>query len=153
MSPRKMKNYMNKIWNTVEAAFGGLCGLALGFIMPIWPFIITAIALVFADAVTGVIAAKKRGEKITSRGFYRTSQKIVVYMVSILACEGIRIVFVPGIPVTYTAAAAISVTELKSILENTRTVSGVNIFQQIGGLLPGRKKPVEEEETEFEKEQ
>ena len=144
---------MNKIWNTVETVMGGMVGMALGFVMPIWPFIITAIALVFADAITGVIAAKKRGDKITSRGFYRTSQKIVVYMVSILACEGIRVVFVPGIPVTYTAAAAISVTELKSILENTRTVSGVNIFQQIGGLLPGKKKPIEEEETEFEKEQ
>jgi len=148
-----MRNYM-KIWNTVEAALGGLFGLALGFIMPIWPFIATAIALVFADAVTGVMAAKKRGDKITSRGFYRTSQKIVVYMASILACEGVRIVFVPSIPVTYTAAAAICVTELKSILENTRSVSGVNIFQQIGGLLPNNKRrPVEEEDPqeEFEK--
>lgn len=143
-----MRNYMNKIWNTVEAAMGGIIGMALGFVMPIWPFIVTAILLVFADAVTGVVAAKKRGEKITSRGFYRTSQKIVVYMVSILACEGIRVVFVPGIPVTYTAAAAISVTELKSILENTRAVSGANIFQQINGLLPGRKKSVEEEPKE-----
>ena len=141
-----MRNYMNKIWNTVEAAFGGVCGLALGFFMPIWPFIVTAIALVFADAITGVMAAKKRGDKITSRGFYRTSQKIVVYMVSILACEGVRLVFVPGIPVTYTAAAAICVTELKSILENTRSVSGVNIFQQIGGLLPSKKQQPEEKE-------
>ena len=141
-----MRNYMNKIWNTVEAAFGGVCGLALGFFMPIWPFIVTAIALVFADAITGVMAAKKRGDKITSRGFYRTSQKIVVYMVSILACEGVRLVFVPGIPVTYTAAAAIGVTELKSILENTRSVSGVNIFQQIGGLLPSKKQQPEEKE-------
>jgi phage-related holin len=141
-----MRNYMNKIWNTVDALIGGAAGLALGFVLPIWPFILTAIALVFADAVTGVMAAKKRGEKITSYGFYRTSQKIVVYMVSILACEGVRLVFVPGIPVTYTAAAAISVTELKSILENTRSVSGVNIFQQIGGLLPGKKQQPEEKE-------
>ena len=57
MSPRKMRNYMNKIWNTLEAVFGGLCGLALGFIMPIWPFIATAIALVIADTITGVLAA------------------------------------------------------------------------------------------------
>ena len=148
-----MRNYMNKIWNTVDAMLGGLFGLALGFIMPIWPFIATAIALVIADTVTGVIASKKRGEDFSAPTFYRTSQKIAVYMVSILACEGVRVVFVPGIPVTYTAAAAICVTELKSILENTRTVSGVNIFQQIGGLLPVKKKPVEEEETEFEKEQ
>ena len=132
----------------MEAAMGGLIGMALGFVLPIWPFILTAICLVFADAVTGVIAAKKRGEKITSRGFYRTSQKIVVYMVSILACEGIRVVFVPGVPVTYTAAAAISVTELKSILENTQIVSGANIFQQISGMLPSKKKPTEEDEIE-----
>jgi len=148
-----MRNYMNKLLNTVEALIGGACGLALGFIMPIWPFIITAIALVFADAVTGVMAAKKRGDKITSRGFYRTSQKIVVYMVSILACEGVRVVFVPGVPVTYTAAAAICVTELKSILENTKDVSGVNIFQQIKGILPGqwaKKRPIEEDEPEEE---
>jgi len=143
-----MRKYMNKIFNTMEAAMGGLIGMALGFVLPIWPFILTAICLVFADAVTGVIAAKKRGEKITSRGFYRTSQKIVVYMVSILACEGIRVVFVPGVPVTYTAAAAISVTELKSILENTQIVSGANIFQQISGMLPSKKKPTEEDEIE-----
>jgi phage-related holin len=101
--------------------------------------------LVFADAVTGVVAAKKRGERITSRGFFRTVQKIVVYMVAILACEGVRLVFVPGIPVTYTAAAAISVTELKSILENTRTVSGVNIFTQIKNLLPNKTEKQNEE--------
>jgi len=148
-----MRNYMNKIWNTLEAVFGGLCGLALGFIMPIWPFIATAIALVIADTITGVLAAKRRGEDFQAPTFYRTSQKIAVYMVSILACEGVRVVFVPGIPVTYTAAAAICVTELKSILENTRTVSGANILQQIGGMLPGRKKPVEEEEPDEEKEQ
>ena len=143
-----MKTYMSKIFSTLEAVLGGMVGMALGFILPIWPFIATAFFLVFADAVTGIVAAKKRGEKITSRGFYRTSQKIVVYMVSILACEGVRVVFVPGIPVTYTAAAAISVTELKSILENTRSVSGVNIFQQIGGLLPGAKKVEPEEKSE-----
>ena len=143
-----MKTYMSKLFNTLETVLGGMVGMALGFIMPIWPFIVTAICLVFADAVTGVIAAKKRGERITSRGFYRTSQKIVVYMVSILACEGVRVVFVPGIPVTYTAAAAISVTELKSILENTKLVSGVNIFQQIGALLPGKgDKTIQDKES------
>ena len=141
---------MGKLFTSIEGLAGWLIGFGLGFFTPIAPFIVVAITLVFVDAVTGVRAAMKRKDKITSRGFFRTVEKILVYVCAILGCEAVRIVFIPQVPITYGAALAISTTELKSILENTTVVSGARIFDKIRDLLPGmgRQKPTEEDEIE-----
>jgi hypothetical protein len=55
----------------------------------------------------------------------------------------------PGIQLAYGAALAICLTEIKSISENTRSVSGVNIFEQIKDMLPGNhidEKPEEKQD-------
>jgi adenylosuccinate lyase len=73
-------------------------------------------------------------------------QKIVVYTGAILSCEAVRVVFLPGVPITYGASLAIVMTELKSVLENTTVVSGVDIFTQIKGMLPTKQEPEEKEQ-------
>lgn len=144
---------MSKFFTSLEALMGAFLGAALSFISPIAPFLWLAVGLVILDTVTGIIAAQKRKEKINSRGFARLLSKIVVYMGSILACHGVEAVLhIPN--VTYLAVGAIALTELMSVLENTRRVSGANVAGVVGGLLTKFQrvdKPVEDEETEIEK--
>lgn len=101
------------------------------FIVPVAPFLILSVALVFCDLFTGTKAAKKRGEKVTSRGFLRTVQKLVLYFISILLGEGMRLVFFPSLPVTYAVAFAICITEFQSTIENVEALTGVNIWTRI----------------------
>lgn len=145
---------MGKLFTTIEGLAGWLIGFGLGFFTPIAPFIVVAITLVFVDTITGVRASMRRKDKITSRGFFRTVEKIMVYTAAILGCEAVRVVFVPQVPITYGAALAIATTELKSILENTTVVSGTNILDKIKDLIPipGLKKETEEEQNKTDNE-
>ena len=139
---------MGKLLTTLEALIGGAIGSMLWFIIPIAPFFWLAVGLVVADTITGIIAANKRGEKINSRGFARVLSKIIVYMLSILCCHGVEEVLKIDGYVTYVAVGAIASTELMSVLENTRKVSGANVAAVVRGLLPGGKKVKTESEEE-----
>ena len=120
------------IYNILKIGYDGIafavcCGLIASFIIPIKSFLIFTIFVVFADTVTGIMAAKKRGEEITSKGLYRTSQKCLVYLCGIMIFEGARLTFQLPFNITYMAAFTIATTELFSIAENIKSITGVNI--------------------------
>ena len=142
---------MGKLFTSLEALLGGVFGAAFSFFAPISPFVWLAFGLVIADTITGTIAALHRREKVTSKGMYRFPVKLAVYAVSIAACHSVSKVLAPTAPLAYIAVCAVAAVELKSILENTRIVAGVDIFQQLKNILPGvtitrKKKNVESEE-------
>jgi uncharacterized membrane protein len=120
------------IYNIFKLGYDGIaysicCGVLFSFFLPIKHFLIFTIFVVFADTVTGILAAKKRGEPITSKGLYRTSQKVVVYFVGIMIFHGASVTF--GLPsqIVYSVSFLISFTELYSISENIKSITGVNI--------------------------
>ena len=76
-------------------------GFIFSFIFPIKDFLLFTVAVVFADTITGINAARKEGKAITSKGLYRTTEKIVVYFVSIMIFEGAKNTFSIPIPITY----------------------------------------------------
>ena len=138
---------MSKLFTSLEALTGAFFGAVLSFITPIAPFFWLAVGLVVLDTITGMTAARRRKEKISSKGFARLLSKIVVYMASIVACHGVEMVLkVPH--VTFLAVGAIAFTELLSVLENTRVVSGANIAGVVGGLLSRFQKAPERESEE-----
>jgi uncharacterized membrane protein len=120
------------ILNIFKLGYDGIvysicCGVLFSFFLPIKHFLIFTIFVVFADTVTGIMAAKKRNEPITSKGLYRTSQKVVVYFVGIMIFHGASVTF--GLPsqIVYSVSFLISFTELYSISENIKSITGVNI--------------------------
>jgi uncharacterized membrane protein len=120
------------IYNIFKLGYDGIaysicCGVVFSFFLPIKHFLIFTIFVVFADTVTGIMAARKRGEPITSKGLYRTSQKVVVYFVGIMIFHGASVTF--GLPsqIVYSVSFLISFTELYSISENIKSITGVNI--------------------------
>jgi uncharacterized membrane protein len=120
------------IYNIFKLGYDGIaysicCGVIFSFFLPIKHFLIFTIFVVFADTVTGIMAAKKRKEPITSKGLYRTSQKILTYFCGIMIFHGASITF--GLPsqITYSVSFIIAATELFSISENIKSITGTNI--------------------------
>ena len=110
-----------------KIAYAICCGWIASFFIPIKGFLIFTIFVVFADMGTGIIAAKKEGQKINSRGLYRTMEKIVVYFCAILIFEGARNTFSLPFNITYMTAFLIAAVELTSISENIKRITGVNL--------------------------
>ena len=124
------------IYNILKMGYDGVlfsicCGVLFSFFLPIKHFLIFTIFVVFADTVTGIMAAKKRKEPITSKGLYRTSQKILTYFCGIMIFHGASITF--GLPsqIVYSVSFLISFTELYSISENIKSITGVNLATTI----------------------
>jgi uncharacterized membrane protein len=126
----KLEKFLN-----FEGYISALLGTVVGFVAPIGPFIGLMVGLVISDLITGIRAAKKRGESINSKGFRRTLEKVGVYLVALLSAKGVQIVFVPALPLAYSVAFWVCVTEFKSILENVTTVTGTPIWEHIKNLL------------------
>jgi uncharacterized membrane protein len=120
------------IYNIFKLGYDGIaysicCGVLFSFFLPIKHFLIFTIFVVLSDTVTGIMAARKRGEPITSKGLYRTSQKVVTYFCGIMIFHGAGITF--GLPsqITYSVSFIIAATELFSISENIKSITGTNI--------------------------
>lgn len=108
----------------------------LAFVLPSASFLIFTVVLVFADLCTGTMAAKHRGETIHSRGLRRSVSKIVLYLLAILLSEGFEKVFELHIDISYMVAGLISITELKSNMENIGEVTGIDFWSKIADKLP-----------------
>jgi len=100
----------------------------LKFVLPVQSFIVFAIFSIAMDTVTGIIAARKNNIPITSKGIWRTIEKIVVSCGAILLIHGFEVTFVPFINLTFGVAMIIAVAEVKSNIENVEKILQVKIW-------------------------
>ena len=130
-----------KIGNSVVwgGYFAAILGWLTSVLLPIRDFLVITSALVLLDLVTGVLAAKRRNEKIRSRALMRTTVKLLLYYSAILATHGVEITFAEKIPLTYITAFTIAVTELKSLLENVDAGTGSRLAKMIVDKLTKKK--------------
>jgi uncharacterized membrane protein len=111
----------------IAAALAGV----LNYFMPVQHFVAITFCLIFADLVTGLQAAKKRGEQIHSKGLRRSSQKFMMYCFALLSAHGIQAIYFGDFPLAYTVSAYISITEFWSVLENVGVVTGTNVLDAV----------------------
>lgn len=118
--------------------FSGLAMAWLGpFLGPITSFLTITFFLVFSDLITGIWSAKKRGEKIHSRGMRRSITKIIAYFFAIILSRGMEVVFFEEtwiqdhIPITYLVSGFISAIEFQSNIENIGEITGIDIWSQL----------------------
>jgi len=106
------------------------------FLMPPTPLMVGTLVLVMLDSVTGVGAAWKVGEKITSAKLRNTVTKALIYSLALIACFVAEKNLLGGmVPASKFAAGAIGIVELKSILENASKALGAPIFQVLMSKL------------------
>lgn len=130
----KLNHMFLKIdYTTISIAWIG--GTLMPFFLNIAPFIYISFLLVFVDLYTGVRAAKKRGIPITSKGFFRTVEKLLIYGSTIIVLQSITKVFEIPLPLSYMGALAIVITEMKSFAENMKYLTGVDILYKVNEVL------------------
>lgn len=117
----------------------------LAVFAPIKGVIITAMVLILADLITGILAARKKGESITSAGLRRTVTKVAVYLAAI--CLGFLVekyMLSDLLPVSKIVSALIGAVEAKSIFENLDVLNGSSIFksliEKLGSINDTKKK-------------
>lgn len=105
------------------------------YIISVAAFLSFTLVIVLVDLYSGRLAAKHRGEAIISKHYRNTVRKYILYMLGILIAELFVRVFQLPIPLTYMVAGVVALTEIKSIFENIETVTGVNLWGYVGGIL------------------
>lgn len=116
----------------------------LAILAPIKMVIIMTLVLVVVDLITGVIAAVKRKEPITSAGFRRTTVKILVYeLVVILGFLAETYLTGSVIAISKIISSFIGLTELTSIAENLSDITGQPILKILLSKLQSANLPVE----------
>lgn len=117
----------------------------LAIFAPIQAVVATTFILVVLDLITGVIAAKKRGEKLTSKGLKRSVGKLLLYETAIILSFLVQEYLTGDIlPALKLVSALIGITELKSVLENLDNISGDRFFQIILSKVTQSQKDIEE---------
>ena len=116
-----MKEWMLKI------AIAACAALA-----PIQVVMITIGILIMLDLITGIWAAKKRGQQISSAAMRRTISKIFIYQMSVISGFLLETYLLGGsIPVSKIVTGVIGMVEFKSILENSNYIVGGDVFKMI----------------------
>lgn len=113
----------------------------LAVFAPIQATMVTVLVLVIADLITGLLAAKKSKDPITSAGLRRTIIKIFLYQGAIiLAFLTQKYLTGETIPVSNIVAGFIGLTELTSVVENMNIISGKSLFKALLSKLDSVNK-------------
>ncbi len=116
-----MKQYLSNLMISAMAALA-----------PIKPVMITVGILIVSDLITGVWAAHKRKEPITSAALGRTVSKMVVYQTAVVTGFLLqRYLLGDALPVVNVVGGMIGMVEFKSFMENSNAIVDGDIFKQI----------------------
>jgi hypothetical protein len=102
-----------------------LAGLAL--LAPIHALMGAVGFLIAADFITGILAARKRGEPLTSKAMGRTIFKALGYQLAVISGFALESLMPGGLPVAKLCAGAIGLVEFTSVAENVKTLTGVDL--------------------------
>jgi hypothetical protein len=110
----------------------GLLISTLAVFAPIKAVLLVTGVLIFADLITGILVARKKGQPITSAGLRRTVTKIAIYNTAIMVGFLAETYMLEGfIPVSKIASGLIGVVEMASLYENLNVLHGSNIFKSL----------------------
>lgn len=109
--------------------------LLIAFFSPIVSVMIACGLLITIDTITGMIGAKKQGEKINSKAFGRVLTKMLVYQLLIISAHLVEQYLFPNIAFLKITSAFIGMTELISIGENFQKSTGKNFVKYLRTFL------------------
>lgn len=119
---------------------------------PIKAVLLTTGFLIAADLVTGIMAAKKKGQPITSAGLRRTASKIFIYHLALITGFLIeKYMLEDFFPLSKMVSGIIGLVEGKSIFENLSIIYGQNLFKGIVSKLGSANDILEETKEEVKK--
>jgi phage-related holin len=91
--------------------------------------------LVLSDTATGIWAALKVKDKITSRKAGRIISKLLVYPLAIIVAKVTQVYLTPEIPWVHVTAGIIAIVEIKSVFENMSIILGYDLWLRIKEVI------------------
>jgi len=125
----------------------------LSFFLPVVPLLLLVGGFILIDTILGIWAAKKRGEKITSRKLGNIIPKMILYQMAVLSAfvldvwllgEFIKLILSIDLLFTKLVAMTLVFIEILSINENFTFITGKNLFQSFK-LMITRASSVKED--------
>lgn len=111
----------------------------IAFFSPIKGLLFCTGFFLVADFLTGIWAAYKRGEQIQSKKMGHTVTKLLLYSLAIILGQLLSNQIAIGIPIAKITASIICLVEFKSILENIKFITGLDIWSILKDKLNERK--------------
>ena len=118
---------MIRVIKFIEASI--LAGVAV--FAPIQSLLTTSAVLILVDLITGIIAAMKQKEPITSAGLRRTVTKIFVYETAVMMAFLVEHYMSDALPFVKMASTMIAIVELKSVYENLNTIGNNQLLKSL----------------------
>lgn len=137
----------------IKASLTTIFGIIIAFLMPIIPLMLIVAAAIALDTIFGVVRAKKKGDKITSRKMSKLVSKLVLYQSAVVLVFCIEkyilsdiLILLTAIPLIATKLVAITLLfiETTSINENYKAITGVSIWHKFKDMV-ARVKEVKED--------
>ena len=118
-----------------------LFAIILTIFAPVQAAALAVFAIVIIDLITGVLAARKRKEEITSARIRDSVSKLFIYEIALLSALLLENYLLSGmVPAIKIVSAVIGVAEGKSVLENLDTLQGGNMFKNLIDKLGSSNK-------------
>jgi len=133
---------------TTKIFYVYLSALIISFFTPIAKLMFLVGLLVTFDIITGVIAAKKRGEKITSKKLGASVTKTLLYFIAIILAQLMQNNFLPTFDqsITKAVSAIFAVIEFKSNLENISSATGIDLIEKLKMYIETKRQVKKNEE-------
>lgn len=108
------------------------------FFAPIYPAMISVGILILIDTLTGIIAAKKTGETITSKKMGGCITKSIVYQLLIISAHLCETFLFAQIPFVKISLAFLAMTEFTSVNENIQKSTGKSALTLFKSILDSK---------------
>ncbi len=116
-----------KYFDAIQAFLFKLGSMLFLVLAPIHSVLLALTVLILADFSTGIWAAKKLKERITSNNMKKTAIKFVVYFGAIIVGFTIENL-VPDVPLVKVISGVLALIEGKSFFENIHKISGIDFW-------------------------
>lgn len=127
--------WANKYWMLVITG-------VITFLAPIQETLFFVGMISVADFVTGIMKAQKSGT-ISSRKMINKLYAVVGYFIGILIAHSLENYFGDAIPMVKAVVAIIALTEIQSVRENIKEISGTDILSPLTKFLQRKQEDVE----------
>lgn len=111
-------------------------GIWMGAIMaPLYDVLGAVLLLIVIDFLTGIGAAIKVKEGISSKKMRNTLNKFLFYSLTLLAAHVVELKITPALPWLNIVSGFVALTELRSVFENFNRIFGLNLWNYVKGLI------------------
>lgn len=113
----------------------------VAILTPVKMTLLVTLVLVLVDLLTGLVAARKQGNDVTSSGLKRTVVKLLAYeLLIVLSYLVDHYLSLGSIQVLNLVAGIIGITELKSNAENLNIIVGGGVLSSVLAAISSEDK-------------